>query len=192
MKLKIEHIIILVLIVVILWMRACTERPISQEPIITTTTITNYDTLFSTTPVYVPKYIKRIIHDTLFENIDTNEILKDYFSTYYYEDKIDNDSVKIWINDSISKNKIASRNLSYNIIFKTKTNIITYTLTKPSPQKREFYYGFGLGLTQQGFNYIGAEFMFKPKKPQLIGVGVGINNNLVPAANMKMLWKIGK
>lgn len=190
MKLKIEYIIILVLIVVILWMRACTERPISQEPIIETTTITNYDTLFSVIPSYHPIYKQKIIHDTLFENIDINEILKDYFSTYYYEDKIDNDSVKIYINDSISKNKIVSRNLSYNIIFKTKT--ITYTLTKPSPQKREFYYGFGLGGTQQGFNYIGAEFMFKPKKPQLIGVGVGINNNLVPVANMKMLWKIGK
>jgi hypothetical protein len=74
MKLKIEYIIITILLVVILWMRACMERPISQEPITTTTTIINYDTLFSISPVYIIKYKDRIIHDTLFKNINLDTL----------------------------------------------------------------------------------------------------------------------
>lgn len=125
------------MLVVILWMRACQERPISQEPIIQTTTKTIYDTLTFNSNVYIPKYITRIKHDTTLQYVDTSKVIEDYYSTYYYQDVVDHDSVKIYINDSITQNKISSRQLSYNIKYPTK--IITNTIVKFPKPENQYY-----------------------------------------------------
>jgi len=197
MKLKFEYIIIGVLLVIILFMGVC-NKPCPTNPTITTTTITKWDTLKIETPRYIPKYIKKVgepiivylppITDTAFA---LEELMTKYYSFYNVKDTIDHDSVKIYIDDTLSENKITSRQVKYNINYPTK--IITRTITYPAPKsKRELYYGFGLGGSQQGFNYLGGELMLKTKNKKSLGLGVGINNNIKPVVNLRMLWKVGK
>ena len=102
---------------------------------------------------------------------------------------IDHDSVKIYIKDSITQNKISSRQLSYNIKYPTK--IITNTIVKFPKPKNQYYIGLGAGFNQSGLNYEGVEFMLKSKNEKLYGLGLGITNKpLLPQINAKMLWKL--
>lgn len=188
----IRTIIIAVLIIVVLLLRWCNPKT-QPEPIVITKTEVKWDTITKVINNYVPKWKDRItIHtDTVWrennQNIDTAEILKDYFASYYYSDVISNDSVTITINDTITENKIKVRNIKYDILYPTIT-ITNETVINV----REFYAGIGVGGTTTNFTYIGAEGLFKSKKRTAIGLGVGINRNFNLALMGKFYWKLGK
>ena len=185
MKLKFEYIIIIVLVVALLLQRACNKDNIVIET--TTKTEIKWDTINNTTPVYVPKWKTRteIDIDTFTVPIDTVAILKDYYAIYNYIDTVGTDSVKIVINDSITKNNIKSRVVDYKVIYPT------ITITKETViNKSQLYYG--LGITVGNNINIGPELLYKTKTNQAFGLGLGVNQNLQPSLSAKMYWKIGK
>lgn len=187
MKLKFEYIIIIALVAALLLQRSCDSSKNEEEVIIKKEI--KWDTISTTTPVYIPKWKTKIEIDidTFTTPIDTNAILRDYYAIYNYIDTVGTDSVKIVINDTITTNKIASRVVSYDVIYPT------ITITKETfINKRQFYQGFGLGGNTAGLNYLGYEFLYKDKKYNAFGLGAGVDNNLKPTANVKMYWKIGK
>jgi hypothetical protein len=104
-----------------------------------------YDTTLINIETEVPVPYKITITDTIFIpynihtsdtvilplEIDTMAILSDYYSKVEYRDTIEDESIKIFLNESISQNRIISRDLSYKwmkptqvITYDTKTNII--------------------------------------------------------------------
>lgn len=148
------------------------------------------------TPVYVPKWRTKVETiteteidiDTFYTPIDTNEILKDYYSKYAYQDTIKIDTFgNIVISDTITKNYIIARKIQSNLeIPKITIEKTTYLNNK------ELYAGIGLvGGTNQ-ISYIGAEMLYKNKKGKAIGIGAGVNQNLFPQVSFKLLWRIGK
>jgi len=148
------------------------------------------------TPVYVPKWRTKVETitetkidiDTFYTPIDTNEILKDYYSKYAYQDTIKIDTFgNIVISDTITKNYIIARKIQSNLeIPKITIEKTTYL------NNRELYAGIGLvGGTNQ-ISYIGAEMLYKNKKGKAIGIGAGVNQDLFPQASFKLLWRIGK
>ena len=148
------------------------------------------------TPVYVPKWRTKVETiteteidiDTFYTPIDTNEILKDYYSKYAYQDTIKIDTFgNIVISDTITKNYIIARKIQSNLkIPKITIEKTTYL------NNRELYAGIGLvGGTNQ-ISYIGAEMLYKNKKGKAIGIGAGVNQNLFPQVSFKLLWRIGK
>ena len=153
---------------------------------------TKWDTLTLDSLVYVPKWnTKNELEDELasiMQDIDTVSILKDYYSKYVYSDTVSLDSFgNIVINDTITENKIVFRKIKPNIY------IPTTTITRDSLISRnEFYYGIGLAANKQSFNYIGGELLFRSKKKKVLGVGVGLNNQLQPVVSARIMWKIGK
>jgi hypothetical protein len=140
--------------------------------------------------VYVPKWNTKMItiHDTIPSDVDTLEVLKDYYAKYFYSDVIDLDTLgNITINDTISKNKIVSRKI---LPFLT---LPTTTITRDSLiNKREFYYGVGLTGNRTQFNYMGGELLYRAKNKRVYGVGLGINQNLQPIISGKLYWKFGR
>ena len=188
----IKTLIIVVLVVVILLLRWCSSSPIPEPEVITTTEI-KWDTITKEITHYIPEWNDRFIsvRDTVWieshRDIDTAAILEDYFSSYYYSDVISDDSVTITINDTISENKIKSRNIKYDILYPT----ITIT-NETFINKRDFYVGIGVGGTTDNFNYIGAEGLFKSKRRTAIGLGVGINNDFKFTMIGKLYWKLGR
>lgn len=186
MKIKIEYIIIGILVVALLLQRQCSSPGTVTEKV---TVETKYDTIKKETPVYVPKWDTRteVDIDTFLSPVDSLAILKEFYTLYTYIDTVGTDSVNIVIKDSITTNKILARQVDYKVIYPT------ITITKEKFVKEtQYYYGFGLGGSKDGFNYVGPELMLKTKTDKIYGIGIGINNNLSPVINFRMHWKIGK
>lgn len=139
-------------------------------------------------PAYVPKWTvkKEYIHDTT-KTIDTAYVIGDYYSTYFYTDSLISDTLHLYVNDSISQNKIQSRSLKYTLKFPTVT--VTNTVIK---NKNEFYIGLGLVGSKTGINFFGPELMLRTKSKNVYGLGVGIDGNLQPNLSLRVYWKIGK
>ena len=190
---NIQTLLIVVLVAIILFMRACsgskTPTPTS-EPITLTQTVTKWDTLKIDSLVYVPRWKTKVntIHDTILADIDTLNILKDYYTKYFYTDTLNLDSLgNIIINDTISRNSIIFRKITPNILFPTTTVTNTVYINK-----REFYGGFGIKGKSDQLNYLGGELLFRTKNKQAYSVGVGINQDFQPILGFGMYWKIGK
>jgi hypothetical protein len=193
---NLKNLLIVVLIVVILLLRQCGGKIIPGETKIVTKVKTEieYDTIRESIPNYIP--IPEYIYppaDTMWRDVDTAAILKDYFSTYFYSDIIEDDSLKITINDSISENKIASRNLKYEILYPIKTITIT---EEHYLNKREFYVGPRVGMIYGGDNvglsFVGIEGLFRSKKRTTVAVAAGVNQNFGVNLQVGVHWKLGK
>ena len=200
---NIKNIIIIVLIVMIILLKQCNgslidfnlfgnknKQPDPIEGTVITKIETRWDTLKFDSLVYVPKWRVRVdtVHDTTLKYIDTLSILKDYYATYFYSDTLELDSIgNIIINDTISQNSITFREINPNIYIPT-----TIIQRDSLISKNEFYYGFGLTGNQQQFNCIGGELLWRSKRKKVIGVGLGINQNLQPVGSLRLMWKIGK
>jgi hypothetical protein len=190
---NIQSILIVVLVIVILLMRECggpsTGGNGGKKDTVVIETV-KWDTLRIPEITYVPKWRTKYVHDTIPADVDTTEILKDYFAEYFYSDTLKLDSLgNIVINDTISQNKIISRNPKYNIAIPTitKETIITEYINR-----RELYYGFGVQGNATQLNFLGADLMYKTKKNTAYGLSVGINQNLAPVIGGRLYWKFGK
>jgi hypothetical protein len=166
----------------------CNLVPVLPPAKVIRTIDTVYTVVTKEVPTYVPKWRTHIeyVHDTT-KIIDTAYVIGDYYSTYFYQDSLINDTLCFYINDSISENKIKSRDLKYIMSFPTIK--ITDTVIK---DKNEYYVGFGLIGNQKGINYFGPEFLLRTKKKDVYGIGIGIDGNLNPNLSLRTHWKIGK
>lgn len=207
LKLDIKTLLIIILIITILLMRAC-DRP-------NDVTTTNGGTVkvdgkpytivkHTTDTIYVPKNIvvykkgQDIYHDipvyvNVPKDVDTNEILKDYFASVTYTDTITlTDSLgQIKITDVVSKNRIQDRKFEANI----KEKIIRDSIILKEKARRQLYFGINGSFTQQSFiNSVGVGFIYKDKKDKVFLLGVGAQQNptttLTPYVQGGLYWKI--
>lgn len=120
-------------------------------------------------------------------NVDTASILKDYYSRVFYKDtfKLKDTLGYLVVNDTISKNRIASR--KFESFIRIPTIKETLYLKEIS---NDFYVGPALQLGSP-FS-IGADAHLKTKKDFLFGFGVGINSNASPYLRGSFGWKINK
>jgi|TARA_R110002153_G_scaffold116063_1_gene259522 hypothetical protein len=174
-------------------MRGCSnnrdQTPLT-EPIITAEVKVKWDTLKIDSLVYIPRWRTKIetIHDTIPADIDTLDILKDYYAKYFYTDTLDLDSLgNIVISDTISQNSIVFREIQPNVLIPTTTITNTVYINN-----REFYGGFGIKGKSDQLNYLGGELLFKTKNKQAYSIGVGVNQEFQPVLGFGMYWKIGK
>ena len=168
----------------------CSYNPIKTEVTLhdtVVTTTTEYKTITKNTDHYIPKVETKIeyIHDTSI-TIDTAYVIGDYYSTYFYKDSLKlSDTLNICISDSITKNKIKSRYISYTLRFPI------VTITKIVPEKKvRIYGGIGAVGNKEGISYIGPEILFQTRNKELYGAGVGINNQLKYNLNLKFYWRL--
>ena len=191
----IRNLIILVLIVVILLLRQCSGdggEITPSEPTIVTKVETKYDTITIDKKVYVPKWKTKIVTqvDSILVNtpIDTLEVLKDYYAKNVFVDKIELDSLGfVTITDTIWKNTLFNRLVESEIIIPTTTVTQTEYINP-----REFYVGFGLNGTTKQFNYVGGSILYRTRKKQAFGLGIGLNDQFQPIISTQFLWKLEK
>lgn len=187
-------LIIAILIVIVLLMRSCgpsTNCPDGGKPIV----VTKIDTVFVTKEipktVYVPGVTVTIPGPTTYKDIDTLAILQDFYSKRIYEDTIKLDTFGyVLVKDTISQNKIISRETQGEYIFPTITK--TTTITIPPKPKNQVYIGFDImGSIKQPINYFGPSIMYKNKMDKVTEIGIGYDpydNQAVGKFGMK--WKI--
>jgi hypothetical protein len=187
---KFEHIVILILGVCLLWLTQCRRtKPITEE-IVKTEVVIKWDTVEVAKTEYIPKIVERLVVniDTFSIPIDTVSVLKDYYAKYFYTDTIQIDTLgSIVINDTITRNLISMRDVQSNIFIPTTTITNTVYLNR-----REFYGGISLTGQPTQLDFINGELLYKGKKRNAYGIGVGINQELVPIYTFKVFWKIGK
>ena len=191
----IRNLIILVLIIVILLLRQCSGdggEITPSEPTIVTKVETKYDTITIDKKVYVPKWKTKIVTqvDSILVNtpIDTLEVLKDYYAKNVFVDKIELDSLGfVTITDTIWKNTLFNRLVESELIIPTTTVTQTEYINP-----REFYIGFGLNGTSKQFNYVGGSILYRTRKKQAFGFGIGLNDQFQPIITTQILWKVVK
>lgn len=185
-----EHIVILILGVALLWLTQCRRSEPIVDEIIKTEVVTKWDTVEVAKTEYVPKIIEKVVVDidTFTAPIDTVSVLEDYYAKYFYTDTIQIDTLgSVVINDTITRNLISFRDVQSNIFIPTTTITNTVYLNR-----REFYGGISLTGQPTQLDFINGELLYKGKERNAYGVGVGINNELVPIYTFKVFWKIGK
>ena len=187
---KFEHIVILVLGVALLWLTQCRRTEPIVDEIIKTEVVTKWDTVEVAKTEYVPKIIEKVVVniDTFNAPIDTVSVLEDYYAKYFYTDTIQIDTLgSVVINDTITRNLISFRDVQSNIFIPTTTITNTVYLNR-----REFYGGISLTGQPTQLDFINGELLYRGKKRNAYGIGVGINQELVPIYTFKVFWKIGK
>jgi hypothetical protein len=187
---NLKNIVILALIIIILLLNLCAPKPDNQDGDVKIVTKTTYRTIEKKTPVYVPKWRTRIITeiDSILTPVDSAKILEDYFTKYSYADTIKIDTVGILvIADTVYKNQIYTRQSYLNIKYPTTT--ITKTIYV---NKREFYGGVGVAGDPTQLSYAGLEVLYKNKKKQVYGLGIGVSQRIQPVFTGRVYWKLGK
>lgn len=193
------YAIILILVLIILWFAICNKPAPTNVDKTTTTeqTSTKIDTLWITKTEYVPKWKIKTVHDTIpfIAKTDTASILKNYFAIYTYSDTVKRDSAKVKataiINDSISQNKIISRNVAFNILYPVVTTTIANTTVK---NVRQLYLGGFISGNKTAVTAFGPSLSYKDKKNYLYDLGVGLIGPNSPSVSVgfKMLLRTGK
>jgi len=201
---SIKNWVIITLIVVVVLLRACQPKP---------TDLTNYieingteyellshkrDTIYLDTVVEVPVYIPvqpEPIPQPIPQEVDTLAILNDYYAKYAYNDEIKIDSMGMaYIRDTISQNKILSRNVRFDIEYPS----ITETITVKEPPVNKVYVGGTMGFDRPSFiNHISANGLFITKTDKVYGLGIGASaqningeTGITPYIEASMYWKI--
>lgn len=123
---------------------------------------------------YVPEYKTDTLEWTEYLPVDTANILKDYLATRYYRDSISVQYGRVYISDTVSKNKIVSRGIktSFNI------PVVKETVTLQRQRKTVVYLGFeGIGNHESIVYGVGATFGLKLKNNKYYGIKVLMNKD---------------
>lgn len=200
-KLDFKTLLILTLILVILFLRACSGDSKGNKDKIIKVDGKKYilvkhtvDTVYEkvTETVYrdgETVYVDRPIYIPVPGNVDTSEILKDYYAKYTYKDtlKLKDSLGFITVTDTIFKNKL------YKRIWVSNVNKITVNekLYLKDPPKIQFFVGGTLGFDKVNIiNFAGPSFVLKDKKDHLYSLSLGYSNAKSIVIQGGMLWKI--
>ena len=186
---NIQTLLIVVLAVLLFLQRSCSSTPKPKPEVITEVEV-RYDTIKVTETKYIPKYVEKTVVDidTFNVPIDTLTILKDYYAKYYYIDTIEIDSLgTIVVSDTVTRNLISKRDVQSNLLIPTTTVNNTVYLNK-----RELYGGISVSGQPDQINLVGGELLYRNKRKQAYGFGVGVNPDFQPVYTVRMYWKVGK
>jgi hypothetical protein len=140
------------------------------------------------TPDTIIIYSKRLLPKVIYrgrapivmmEHVDTALLLQDYFSKAYYRDSLQTQYGSVFVEDTVSQNRIQARRWQTNF----SIPVITKTITDSIKPTNQVYIGFS-GLLGQP--YVGGEFnlTLKNKRDQQYEIGAGLFGN-------KIYYKIG-
>lgn len=193
---KIPWYIIIGLVVIILLQRACT--PSNKCP--SALTVVKHDTSWQafskhdTVRVLVP-YAKIVDHhpepititdtvfETVFQNVDTAAILRDYFATRFYSDTNSTDIGKVIIRDSVTQNKIKWRDVLFDLKFPVINNL---AIIKPHNQ---VYIGIDVGGTNSWISF-GPQFTLKTASDKMYHFGASYTTDNKFYFHLGTDWKI--
>jgi hypothetical protein len=107
--------------------------------------------------------------------VDTAFILKNFYLKNFVQDTImlSNNQGVIYLFDSISQNKVVSRNFSATI----KPKIVREPAPEPPKVRNQVYVGLNGGLSQDDWvNSLGTSVLLKTKNDKIFQIGGGVAN----------------
>jgi hypothetical protein len=195
--LDVRHFIILVLACALFFLRG-DNNTITKEIVKEVPGEVIHDTI--PVPEYIEGeivYLDSIVYVPTLVQVDTAEILKDFYAKILYSDtiKLNNNQGFVYITDSISKNNIVSR--TWNATIKPK--IVREPAPEPPKVRNQVYVGLNGAWSEKDWvNSIGTSVLFKTKDDKIFQVGVGVANRtfdgysgtFIPYINGGVYWKI--
>lgn len=200
--LDVRHFIILALIITLIVLLKSDKPPKIKEVIKEVPSEPIHDTI--SMEVEVPYEVKGedIYHDTTiyvptYVSVDTAAILQSYYVTNSFSDtlKLNNNQGFVYLNQTVSENKIASRKWSASV----KPKIVREPAPEPPPIKNQVFLGINGAISREDWvNSLGTGLILKTKKDHLYQVGIGVANRTVdgvtgefrPFINGGVYWKI--
>jgi hypothetical protein len=191
-KIDIKIILIGLLIGIILFMRMCEDGSNTNNKIIKIKgkkyQVLKIDTVVKKVEQKIYKKGRDIYHDTTIyvsvpQNVDTNQILKDYYSYNVYIDSIKlKDSLgSVTVTDTIFQNKIKNR------IWNTSINKTEITTTLVELPRNQVYVGLNTSNLIEPF---GLSFILKTKQDRMYLLGGGIDSDKKFNLQLGIFWKI--
>ena len=184
-----SYIIIIVLLAIIFLQRECNTSIDDTDCNHTVEVL--IDTIHDTVEILSVQYVPSISYiDTgsvlwKYHTIDTALILSDYFSKYYYQDTILNDTFGLIIlRDTITQNKISYRNPHISIYPRLIKQ--TTLLKQVAPPKAKLFLGLGLGRNLTHFS-LSPSLMLITKKETAYSLSYDLLNHDI---YFTMYWKI--
>ena len=152
MKIDLKLVLAGVAILVLFGTGMCTGYKVKKCPEITTETIIVHDTITHTIPNDIYHYVQ-VLKDTViyndkivYKDVDTAQILKNYFATYTYERYFHDKNINIFLNDSISQNKSVGHSFKYEWL---KPQVVTNNEQIIKNYRRSLYTGAGLNTLKE-------------------------------------------
>jgi len=118
-------------------------------------------------------YQETIVYKTVPSNVDTNDIIKNYYSQLIYKDtlKLKDSLGFVTIVDTIFNNSILGRKWESHV---NKFIVKETTIVKELPKNQFFIGGFGGYNSQLNSIYLGPSIMLKNKKENAINLGIAV------------------
>ena len=140
-------------------------------------------------PVEVEKPVPYAVHDTLLQQVDTNNIVNQYLNSknvFTNTFKFSANQGSITIVDTISKNKIIGRKYIPKITPRTDT------LRLPAIFKREVFVGIDTRLDKPNLiQLLGLGIIYKTKENMIYKIDLGVQNNVTEGTSGKFTPYIG-
>jgi hypothetical protein len=199
--LDVRHFIILGLIITLVLLQSDNKPKIKEvikevpsEPIHDTVSVevevpyaVKGEDIYHDTTIYVPTYM----------SVDTATILQAYYFANSFIDtlKLNNNQGFVYLNQTVSENKIVSRNWSATV----KPKIVREPAPEPPPIKNQVFLGINGAISREDWvNSFGMGVILKTKKDHLYQLGAGVANRTVdgvsgefrPFLSGGVYWKI--
>ena len=90
-------------------------------------------TIINLPPVSIslpPSQSPTIIYNPIPDNVDSLAIVRDYYATRHYNDSLENDTVKIVLNEVVGQNKVVSRKIDYRLKLPISSVVNEYKIQK--------------------------------------------------------------
>ena len=142
----------------------CTENEIIRTDTVYVSTV-SFDTIIQIKPM--PTYITQVQYsiDTLYHDVDTAFILRDYFATRFYDDTLKDDSEGyVRITESVTQNTLFDRMLYFES--RCTDMVVTNTISNTG-----FYALGGLGWSQRA-PIVSVGVMYQNKRQRLYGLNL--------------------
>jgi hypothetical protein len=192
--LDVRHFIILGLIITLVLLQSDNKPKIKEvikevpsEPIHDTVSMevevpyaVKGEDIYHDTTIYVPTYM----------SVDTAAILQAYYFTNSFIDtlKLNNNQGFVFLNQTVSENKIISRNWSATV----KPKIVREPAPEPPPIKNQVFFGINGAVSKEDWvNSMGMGVILKTKKDHLYQVGIGVANRTVDGVSGEFRPYIG-
>ena len=204
---NLSFVIIIILVGIIFLQRACAPDP--EQPIHDINKVTidkkeyellkhKKDTFWRTEHIYykgdpIPG---KTIYTEVPQDIDTAEIIKDYFAKRPYSEtvQIETDSINygtVTVTDTVHQNKLFSRFYDFNLKIPEVHDVI---VVRELP-KNQLYIGGGLNFDKINLiNSVYGGLLLKTKKDHIYGLNLGLSTqfgeSITPFIGGSMYWKI--
>jgi hypothetical protein len=132
--------------------------------------------------VEVPVEVERKVEVPIVQPVDTNEILKIYFTKVPHKEVLvlPNNQGTVTIIDTLSKNSVVNRKFISDI----KRMIVKDTIYTKEPKKSQVFFGFNGGFSSPDLvSHISTGVLFKTKEDKIFHVDLGVANRTTDGVN---------